>query len=52
MKIYEKPQLLLEKFETEDIIMESGIFTGIVDNTAFTIQQSEKFNSLQWDVEP
>ena len=43
MKNYEKPQILLERFETEDVIMESGIFLGITD---LNIQQKENFGDL------
>ena len=43
MKRYEKPQLLLERFETEDVIMESGIFKGI---TELDIEQRDNFSDL------
>jgi len=46
MKNYVKPQIVLEQFEVEDVIMESGLFQGI---TNLNIQQQEDFGSIVFD---
>ena len=46
MKNYVKPQLLLEKFEVEDVIMESGVFKGI---TTLSLEEQDDFSKIKFD---
>ncbi|MBR4720398.1 MAG: hypothetical protein IK057_01415 [Clostridia bacterium] len=49
MKNYEKPQIILEKFEVEDIMKESGVHNLLGGITELSIEHQEKFSDLKFN---